>query len=120
MTLLPSPSSRSSSETSSPLDVDSGLTARLKVASIQPSRPNCAVLLDSALVRVGVSSLLPSLAEEGLVSSFIEGVSSGGGNGHDEAQLKQLGKSNSEDQPFSRRKDNDDSGFFRGLVCLMN
>ena len=72
MTLLPSPSSRSSSETSSPLDLDSDLTARPKAASIRPSRLDYAVLLDSAPVRVGFSSLLPSLAEEGLVSSFTE------------------------------------------------
>ena len=114
MTLLPSPSSRSSSETSSPLDLDSGLTARLKAASIRPSIPDCAVLLDSAPVRVGFSSLLRSLAEEALVSSFTEGVSPRVGNGHDETQLKQPGKSISEDQPFIRRKDYDDSGFVSG------
>ena len=72
MTRSTSPSSRSSSETSSPLDLASGLTARLQAASIQPSGPDCAVFPDSAPVRVGVPSLPLSLTEEGLMSSFTE------------------------------------------------
>ena len=69
-------------------------------------------------MRVGVSSLFPSLAEEGLVSSFAERVSSGVGNGHYEAYLKQPGKSISQDQPFIRRKNNDDSNFVSGSSLL--
>ena len=69
-------------------------------------------------MRVGVPSLFPSLAEEGLVSSFTERVSSGVGNGHYEAYLKQQGKSISQDQPFIRRKDNDDSDFVSGSSLL--
>ena len=69
-------------------------------------------------MRVGFSSLLRSLAEEVLVSSFTEGVSPRVGNGHDETQLKQPGKSISEDQPFIRRKDYDDSGFVSGSSLL--
>ena len=62
MTQLISPSSRSSSETSSPSDFASGLTARLQAASFQPLATDCAVLPDFTAFGVGVPSLLPSLA----------------------------------------------------------
>ena len=78
MDRLPYPSSCSSLETSSPLDLASGLTARLQAASFQPSAPDCAVLPDSTALGVGIPPLLPSLADEGLVSSsFTDTVSSG-------------------------------------------
>jgi len=86
MTQLLSPSSRSSLETSSPSDLASGLTARLQAASFQPLATDCAVLPDSTAFGVGVPSLLPSLAEEGLVSLTDRG-SSKVGNGHDMGQL---------------------------------
>ena len=44
MIRLPSPSSRSSLESMFPLDLASGLTARLQAASFQPSALDCAVL----------------------------------------------------------------------------
>ena len=59
---------RSSSEISSPLDFDSALTARLQVASLQPPVTDYAVLPNSEALGAGVPSLLPYLAEEGLVS----------------------------------------------------
>ena len=40
------------------MDLASSLTARLQAASIQPTVPDCTVLLDSTLSRVGVPSLL--------------------------------------------------------------
>ena len=100
MTSLPSPSSRSSSETSSPLDLASGLTARLKTASFKPLAPDCAVLPDSTVLGVGVP-----LAEEGLVSSLItDSVSSGLSDGLDKVQLDQPCKSNLEETSFLREK----------------
>ena len=97
MTSLPSPSSRSSSETPSPLDLASGLTARLKAASFQPLVLDCAFFPNSTVLGVGVPSLLPSLAEEGLVSSLItDRVSSGLSGGLDKVQLDQPGKSHLE------------------------
>ena len=102
MTVGPSPSSRSSSETSSPLDLASSLTARLQAASIQPPVPDCAVLPDSTLSRVGVPSLLPSLAEEGLATSFTERDSSGEVNDRGEVQLARPGESNIAEGPFLR------------------
>ena len=105
MTRLSSPSSRSSLETSSALDLASGLTARLKTASFQPLAPDCAVLPNSTVLGVGVPSLLPSLAEEGLVSSLItDRVSSGLSGGLDKVQLDQPGKSNMEETLISREK----------------
>ena len=68
MTCLPSPSFYFSSEISSPFDLDSGLKVCLQSASFFLST------LDSATWRVGVPSLLPSLADEGLVSPFTERV----------------------------------------------
>ena len=55
------------------------------------------VIPDSTTLRVGVPSLLPPLAEEGLVLSFTERFSSGIGNDRDEVQLAQPGESNSEE-----------------------
>ena len=88
MTQLPSPSSRSSSETSSPSKLASGLTGRLQEASFQSLATNCAVLPNSTAFKVGVPSLLPSLAKEGLVSLTDRG-SSKVGNGRDMGQLVQ-------------------------------
>ena len=105
-----SPSFRSSSETSFPLDLASGLTSRLQAASIKPSAPDCTVLPDSASLRVGVPSLLHFLAEEELVASFTERNSSVGGNNHGEVQLARLGESNSKEKPFLWRNDIGESG----------
>ena len=66
MTRLSSPSSRSSSESISPLDLGSGLTARLQAASLQPSASDCAVLPDSIALGAGVPLSLLSVVEEGL------------------------------------------------------
>ena len=82
MTRLPSPSSRSSSETSSPLDLACGLTARLHAVSFQPSTTDCAVLPNSTALGADVPSLLLFLAKEGLVSPT-ERISSGVGGDHD-------------------------------------
>ena len=68
MTLLPSPLSRSSSDTPSPLDLTADLTARLQAATNHPSATDCAVLPNSEALGTGVRAQLPSLAEEGLVS----------------------------------------------------
>ena len=118
MTCLQSPSSRPTSETSSPLDLVSGLTARFQAASIQPLAPDCAIIPISTILRVGAPTLLPSLVEVGLVSSFTERVSSGIGNDCDEVQLAQPGESNSEEQFFLREKGNDESGFVSGTGLL--
>ena len=103
MTCLLSPTSRSSSA--------SGLTARLQAALIQPLAPDCTIIPNSTMLRVGVPSLFPSLIE-------VERVSSGIGNDHDEVQLAQPGESNSEKQPFLRGKVNDESGFVLGAGLL--
>ena len=103
MTYLLSPTSRSSSA--------SGLTARLQAALIQPLAPDCTIIPNSTILRVGVPSLFPSLIE-------VERVSSGIGNDHDEVQLAQPGESNSEKQPFLRGKVNDESGFVLGAGLL--
>ena len=100
MTLGSSSISRSSSETSSPLGLASSLTAHLQAASIQPSAPDCAVLPDSTLSRIGVPSLLPSLAEKGLATSFTERDSSGGVNDRGEVQLARPGESNIAEKRF--------------------
>ena len=120
MTRLPSPSSRSSPENLFSLrfgfwfdgSPSSGVNPVLGTGLRNFS--------DSVPVRVGVPSLLPPLVEEGLVSSFTEGVSSGVGDSHDDVSLEHPGKSNSEDQPFIRRKDNYDSGFASGSSLFMN
>ena len=101
MTQLLSPSSRSSSETSRPSDLASGLTARLQAASFQPLATDCAVFPDFTSFGVDVPSLLPSLAEEELVSLTDRG-SSKIGNGHDMGQLvQQSGKSIKEENLFA-------------------
>ena len=74
MTRLPSPSSRSSSETSFTLNLASSLEDSLQAESSQLSATNCAVLPDSAPLGIGIPSLLPSLAEEGLVSALTEKI----------------------------------------------
>ena len=95
MTRLPSPSSRSSSEISLPLDLNLSLTARLQAVLFQPPATDCAVLPNSEVLGAYAPSFLPSLAKEGLVSS------SGIGGGHDTVQLaQQPGKSKNEDQPL--------------------
>ena len=68
MTQLYSSFSHSSSKTSSPLDLASGLVARLQMALFLPSATDCAVLLDSEALGVSVPSLLLSLAEKNVVS----------------------------------------------------
>ena len=78
------------------------LTARLQAASIQPSVPDCAVLPDSTLSRVGVPSLLTSLAEEGLATSFTERDSFGDVNDRGEVQLARPGESNIAERSFLR------------------
>ena len=108
ITCLPSPTSCSSLETFSPLDLASGLTVRLQAALIQPLALYCAIIPNSTMLRVGVPSLFPSLIEVGLVSYFTKIVSSGIGNDRDEVQLAQPGESNSEEQPFFREKVNDE------------
>ena len=55
-----------------------------QAASIQPSAPDCVIFPDSSSLRVGVPSLLPFLVEEGVVVSFTERDSSGGGNDYGE------------------------------------
>ena len=94
MTRLPSPSSRSSSETSLPLDLNSGLTAHLQAVLFQSPATECAVIQNSEALGAGVPSLLPSLTEKGL-ASFTKKVSFGVvGGGYDTEQLlQQLGKS---------------------------
>ena len=92
MTRLPSPSSRSSSEIISPLDLASGLTARLQAASFQPFASDCAVLPDLIDLGAGVPLSLLSVVEEGLGSPS-ERVSSGVGNDGDKIRLTQPGKS---------------------------
>ena len=87
MTRLPSPSFRSSSEISSPLDLDSALTARLQVALSQTPVTDYAVLPNYEALGAGVPSLLPYLAEEGLVL-FTKRLSFGVvGSSHDTGQL---------------------------------
>ena len=89
MTRLPSRPSLSSSEASSPLNLDSGLTARLQAASFQPLATDCTVLLDSEFLRVGVPFLLSSSTEEELVS-FTDSVNyEVVGDGYDTGQLLQ-------------------------------
>ena len=50
MTRVPIPSSRSSSESTSPLDLASGLTSRFQVTFFQPSTSDCAVLPNSTVL----------------------------------------------------------------------
>ena len=99
MTRLPSPSSRSSSKSSFPLDLAFDLTAHLQAVSFQPSVTECVVLPNSTALGAGIPSLLPSLADEGLVSPT-EIVSSGVGIDHDKVRLTQPGASNFEEKPF--------------------
>ena len=69
MTRVPTPSSRSSSDSTSPLDLASGLTTRFQATSFQPSTSDCAVLPDSTALGAGVPPSLLSVAEEGLALS---------------------------------------------------
>ena len=112
MTLLSSPSSRSSSDTPSPLDLDADLTTRLQAASRQPPATNCAVLPNSEALGIGVPVHLPSLADEGLLSFTERASSEVVGGGHDTRQLSQQpGKSKNEYPIFPSVKGGRDPSF---------
>ena len=113
MTRVPTSSSRSLSESTSPLDLTSGLASRLQATSFQPSTPDCAVLPNSTVLGAGVPPPLLSVAEEGLVLPA-ERVSSEVGSGYDKGRLTQPGKSYYEEKSFLRLRDNEDED--RGLV----
>ena len=99
MTRLPSPSSRSSLESIYPLDLNSGLTERLQVASFQLSASECVVLPDSIALGTGVPLSLLSGVEEGLGPPS-ERISSGVGNDGDKIRLTQSGKLDFEGKLF--------------------
>ena len=119
MTLLPSPLSRSSSDTPSPLDLAADLTARLQAVTNHPSATDCAVLPNSEALGTGVRAQLPSLAEEGLVSFTERAPSEVVGGGRDTGQLSQQpGKSKIEYPVFPSVKGERDPSFVSGAGLL--
>ena len=86
MTRVPIPSSRSSSESTSPLDLASGLTSRFQATSFQLSTSDCVVLPNSTVLGASVPPSLLSVAEKRLVLPS-ERVSSEVGSGYDKVRM---------------------------------